>query len=62
MERSKASFLLPVLVVGGLVLVLAGARKPEGDGGGSGGSDGRVAATAALGEDGEGWAALGEGD
>ena len=29
MERLKASFLLPVLVVGALVLVLAGARKPE---------------------------------
>ena len=28
MERSKASFLLPVLVVGALVLILAGARKP----------------------------------
>jgi thioredoxin-related protein len=28
MERSKASFLLPVFVVGAVALVLAGARKP----------------------------------
>ena len=45
MERSKASFLLPVLVVGALVLVLAGAGKPVAGGSGSG----RVGEPAALG-------------
>jgi len=52
MERSKASFLLPVLLVGALVLVLAGARKPDiGAALGSGRSgDGVKAAATALGE------------
>ena len=51
MERSKASFLLPVLLVGAPVLVLAGARKPDiGAALGSGRSgDGVKAAATALG-------------
>ena len=52
MERSKASFLLPVLVVGGLVLVLAGARTPEaglGALGAGSGVGGRIVEPVALG-------------
>ncbi len=54
MERSKASFLLPVLVVGGLVLVLAGARKPETGVAGGNGGEVRAAAASALSEKGSG--------